>query len=95
MVNRHCNDRITAADTSNPLQCRVWIIVATLNRDGSGAVGSATGREQLVLAQRWAPAARMNQTLCSFVGAGTHPAAGLHRHRLARSHSLAAAELKG
>ena len=32
MVNRHCNDRITAADTSNPLQCRVRIIVLPQNR---------------------------------------------------------------
>ena len=96
MVNRHSNNRVTAADTSNPLQCRVRIIVATLNRDGRGAVGSDTGREQFVLAQVGPRAARVDQTLCSFVGAGTQkPRPRLHCDRLARSDSLATAELKG
>ena len=49
MVNRHCNDRITAADTSDPLQCGFGLLSPPLIVMG----GVPSGATPVVSSSSW------------------------------------------
>ena len=93
MVDRQGNNRVAAADAGNALQRRIRIVVAAAYRDRSIPAGRAAIRQQLILPHRQPLTPCMDQTLRSFVGMETGPAAD--RDRLPGSHNLAATELKG